>query len=372
MKRFVIIFLLLIIVPFNAYSLESDEYDTYVDSFDLSAFDELDSDTKEFLEALEIDDFDYNSISDISVSDVVSHIFNLITQRAQAPVKSAVIIIAYIILSSFFSSLSSELESGLSSVYSTISALVISIFLAYRLTDCITLSYQTIKLCSDFAFAFFPAFCIITATAGSTMTSFSVNTTLLILAQGLNYIAELFFVPVTNCFLALGICSGVRTELNLSGAISMLKRVITTGISTLSAIFVSILSVKTAVASKADAIGLRSIRFAINSVVPVIGSSISEGLLSIQSYSSLIKTSVGVVGIIAVVSIFLPALIEVNLWRLVLSVSGVTAEIFSDVSTSKTVAAFKDALLIIDVLLILTMVTTIISIGILVAAKAVS
>lgn len=374
MKRFLISLIIFLLIPVSVYSQEIDDYEygNYVDSFDLSAFDELDSETKDFLEALDIDDFDYNSIADISVSDIVGHIFTILTQRAEAPLKSVVIIIAYIILSSFFSSLSSELESGISSVYSTISALVISIFLAYRLTDCITLSYQTIKLCSDFAFAFFPAFCIITATAGSAMTSFSVNTTLLILAQGLNYIAELFFVPITNCFLALGICSGVRSELNLSGAVNMLKRVITTGISTLSAVFVSILSLKTAVASKADAIGLRSIRFAINSIVPVIGSSISEGLLSIQSYSSLIKTSVGIVGIIAVFSIFLPALIEVNLWRIVLSLSGITAEIFSDASTGKTVIAFKDALLIIDVLLILTMVTTIISIGILVAAKAVS
>lgn len=372
MKRFLITLILILAIPFCAPADELQEYSQYIESFDLSAFDELNSETKEFLEALEINDFNYEKLADLSFDEIVSYIFDIIIERIKAPLSSAVVIIAYIILSSFFSTLSNELEGSISSIYSTVCALVISIFLFYKMTDCIDLSYQTIKLCSDFAFAFFPAFCVIVATSGSTITSFSVNTTLLILAQGLNYVAELFFVPITNCFLALGICSGVRSELNLSGAISMLKRVITTGISTLSAVFVSILSVKTAVASKADAIGLRSIRFAINSVVPVIGSSISEGLLSIQSYSSLIKTSVGVVGIIAVVSIFLPAIIEVNLWRLVLSISGVTAEIFGDNSTHKTLTAFKDALLIIDVLLILTMVTTIISIGILVASKAVS
>lgn len=81
--------------------------------------------------------------------------------------------------------------------------------------------------------------------------------------------------------------------------------------------FVSFLSFKTAVASRADAIGLRSVRFIINSVVPVIGSSISEGLLSIQSYSSLIKTSVGAVGIAAIASIFLPAaLFLYSVWEL--------------------------------------------------------
>ncbi len=375
MKRFLFfisVFIIILILPISAYSAEDNEYYSYLESFDLSAFDELDEDTRKLLEELGIDDFNYESISNISISDTLKHIWQIVTLKADMPVKSAMIIIAYIILSSFFSSVSSELESGINSTYSVTAALIISIFLSYKLTDCISLACSTITLCSDFAYAFFPAFCVIAATSGSAMTAFSVNTTLLILAQALNYTAKLFFVPITNCFLALGICSGIRSELNLSGTISMLKKVITSAISTLSAIFVSILSLKTAVASKADALGIRSIRFAINSVVPVIGSSISEGLLSIQSYSSLVKTSVGVVGIIAVFAVFLPALIEVNMWRLVLSLTSVCAEIFSDSSSYKAVSAFKDTLLIIDVLLILTMVTTIISIGILIAARTVS
>lgn len=376
MKRFLIVLAVILIIPAAAFGEEYEEYNSeqeysnYLNSFDLSSFELLDKDTKDFLAALEIDDFDYEKITSISFSDVASHIFEVITKQADAPIKCAMIIIAYIILSSFFTSFSPQLgTASLSQTYSTVSALAISIFLTYRLSDCIALSCSTIKICAGFAFAFFPAFCIIAATSGAAMTSFSVNTTLLILAQGLNYISELIFMPVTNCFLALGICSGIRSELNLSGTIAMLKKGITTAISTISAVFVSILSIKTSVAARADAIGLRSVRFAINSVVPVIGSSISEGLLSIQSYSSLIKTSVGVVGIIAVAAIFLPSIVEVNLWRLVLSIASSCGEIFGETSAIKAVNAFKDALLIMDVLLILTMVTTIISIGILVAAK---
>ena len=115
-------------------------------------------------------------------------------------------------------------------------------------------------------------------------------------------------------------------------------------------------------------LGLRSIRFAVNSVVPVIGSSISEGLLSIQAYSSLIKSSVGVVGIVAVVLVFLPALIEVVVWRIALSLCSIIAQVFSDSSVSSVLDAFEQALLLTNVILILTMVTTVISIGILVAA----
>ena len=128
------------------------------------------------------------------------------------------------------------------------------------------------------------------------------------------------------------------------------------------------LSVKTTVAAKADMLGIRSIRFAVNSVVPVIGSSISEGLLSIQAYSSLIKSSVGIVGIVAVVLVFLPAIIETAVWRISLSFCSVLSDVFGDKSVSSVLNAFREALLLANVIIILSMVTTVISIGILVAA----
>ncbi|MCM1285651.1 MAG: stage III sporulation protein AE [Acetobacter sp.] len=369
MKRFLISLLMILIIPSAVFAQDND-YQSYVESFDLSAFEELDDNTKNFLEELGISDFDYDKLSSISIADVFKYIFQVAVGKAQGPIKAGLTMLCFIIISLFYKSFSSEVnKSDISSFFSTVTTLIISIFLVVKLTDCIGLCSSTIKLCSNFAFAFFPVFCLITASAGGTLTSFSVNTQLLILAQGINYIAELLFVPIINCFLALGICSSLRQELNLNGIMQFLKNIIAKGISIISAIFVSILTVKTAVASRADALGLRSIRFAINTVVPVIGSSISEGLLSIQSYSGLIKTSVGLVGIIAVACIFLPSIIEICIWRFVLYLARMSANVFNDDSSSKAVSCFEDVLLIINVILILCMVTTIISIGILVAAK---
>ena len=367
MKRFVIVLLCLLIIPFAAFV--DDEYNSYLDSLDLSAFNELPDETSELLEELGIADFDYESISDISLGSVFEHIYNVVVNKADGPLKTGIMIICFVIISSFFKAFSNELYSRNASFYSTITTLIIAIFLVTRLTDCISICCSTIELCANFAYAFFPTFCVIVATGGGAVTSMSVNTTLLSLAQGLNAISQIVFIPASNCFLAVSICSSLRKELNLNSIITFLKKVITMGISILSAMFVSVLTLKTAVASRTDALGLRSIRFAINTVVPVIGSSISEGLLSIQSYSGLIKTSVGVVGIIAVALIFLPALIEVVLWRGVLFVAGLCSGVFDDEASGKVISCFTDMLLIINVILILSMVTTIISIGILIAAK---
>ncbi|GFI70904.1 stage III sporulation protein AE [Clostridiales bacterium] len=373
MKRFIYIFavfIVLLIIPQTAYAEETDDYQDYLNQYDFSFMEELDGDTYDLLDELGLTNFDYNTLVNFTVSDFLKSIKDILKGAVQTPIEACIAIFVFIILSSFFQNLKSTMiNDEMSSVFSTVSALVIAVVLAVKMKTTISLACTAISVCADFVFAFVPVFCIIVAASGNTVAAFSTNTMLLSLAQTLNYISKNIFVPLTNCFLAIGICSGLRSELNLSSLLAFLKKYITTAISMAAAFFVSVLSIKTAVASRADAIGLRSIRFAINSVVPVIGSAISEGLLSIQSYSSLIRSSVGVVGIMAVALVFMPAIIEVVLWRFFLSLSSLVSDVFGDKSVSLVIKAFADAMLIMNVILILSMVTTIISIGILIAAK---
>lgn len=370
---FVIFLIALILIPVCALAQEEyneEEYIQTLEQFDLSFLEELDEDTYKVLDELGLTDFDYNKIIDFSFSDIADYLKEMIADGVKKPLYSCGIILLIIILSSFFQGFRESVnDSEMISLLSTVSALVIAVLLVSQLKYSISSACAAISVCADFIFAFVPAFCIIVATSGNTVTAFSTNTLLLSLAQALNFISENIFLPLSNCFLAIGICSGIRSELNLQQLIFNLKKYLTTAISVCATAFVSILSIKTAVSARADAIGLRSMRFAINSVVPVIGGAISEGLLSIQAYSSLIKSSVGIVGIIAVLTVFVPPVLNVSFWRLFLSLCRTVSDIFNDRSVSSVLKAFEDSLLIMNVILILSMVTTIISIGILIAAR---
>lgn len=373
-KILIVIFLIaLILIPVCALAQEEyseEEYNQTLEQFDLSFLEELDKDTYKVLDELGLTDFDYNKIIDFSFSDIADYLKEMIADGVKKPLYSCGIILLIIILSSFFQGFRESVnDSEMISLLSTVSALVIAVLLVSQLKYSISSACAAISVCADFIFAFVPAFCIIVATSGNTVTAFSTNTLLLSLAQALNFISENIFLPLSNCFLAIGICSGIRSELNLQQLIFNLKKYLTTAISVCATAFVSILSIKTAVSARADAIGLRSMRFAINSVVPVIGGAISEGLLSIQAYSSLIKSSVGIVGIIAVLTVFVPPVLNVSFWRLFLSLCRTVSDIFNDRSVSSVLKAFEDSLLIMNVILILSMVTTIISIGILIAAR---
>lgn len=377
LKIFISVFsaiaVLLLFAPFAALAqqeLNEAEYRSVLDSFDLSSFEELDSESRRMLDELGLSDFDYNSIVELSVSDFLLAVKDVMASGLKAPLASAGAVLIIILLSSLFQGFKQTLGSSqISSALSTVSAVLVSLLLISGLKETLAASSAAISVSADFVYAFVPAFCIIVAASGNTLAAFSTNTLLLSLAQALNFISKNIFIPLSNCFLALGICSGIRNELDLGALVENCKKYLITAVSVAATAFVSILSIKTAVASRADAIGLRSVRFAINSVVPVIGGAISEGLLSIQAYSSLIKSSVGVAGIAAVALVFLPAIIEVAFWRLFLNICSVVSQIFSDRSVTCVLKAFSDSLLVMNVILILSMVTTVISIGILIAAR---
>lgn len=366
--------LLFLLIPISSYSMDysEEEYNKTLSSYDLSSFEkELDADTYKMLDELGVLDFSYESVTGLSFNDIVGLLKSLFQKKAELPIKSSVTVLIFILLSAFLQSLKAESDDSVNMIYSTATALLVATVVLVKLTSTVSLASMAISVASNFVYAFIPVFCSIVVASGGITTGFSTNTTLLILAQGLSFISSNVFMPIVNCYLALGVTSSLRYELNLDKLLSSLKKIITTCISFVSGVFVSVLSVKTAVAGRADMLGLRSIRFAINSVVPVIGSSISEGLLSIQAYSSLIKSSVGIVGVVAVVLVFLPSIIEVVLWRISLTLCVIVSDIFGDKSVSAVLNAFLNTLLLINVILILSMVTTVISFGILIAAGGV-
>ena len=371
MRRFLISFVLLLLIPFSAFAAELDEeaYNDYLSQYDLSFFDKkLDEDTREYLRDLEADTFDFSTISSMTFDDALGVLKKIIKGSAVTPVKGAVSVVLYIIISSLIRSIKADDYSSASDAFSTVSALIICSLLVANIGKTISLCATSLGVAGDFIFAFIPIFCAIVLASGNAVTSFSTNAFLLMLSQGISFISSNIFMPLINSFLAIGICSGIRAELHLERLISTLKRVIIWCVTFISGAYVSVLSIKTTVAARADILGVRSARFVINSVVPVIGASVSEGLLSIQSYSSLIKSSVGVVGIIAVSLVFLPSVAEVLMWRIVLSLCGAISDVFDDRSVSLVVTSFSDTMLLINVILVLSAVTTIISIGLLIAA----
>ena len=80
MKRFLIALLILLVIPAvsSAAEYNTDDYNEYLNQFDTSSFtDVLDKDTRTVLKELGIDDFNYESIGNLSFEDFFNIVKNI-------------------------------------------------------------------------------------------------------------------------------------------------------------------------------------------------------------------------------------------------------------------------------------------------------
>ena len=155
---YVIILLLVIILCYpikaNASDFDKSEYNEYLSQYDLSSFkNHLDEDTYSALEELNLDDFDFESIESLSFEDISSLIISIIAGKSKTPIKGAISVLAFIILTSLLQGLKNNDES-MNDTYSVASAVIISVLLVVEISNTASIACSSISVASSFIYAF--------------------------------------------------------------------------------------------------------------------------------------------------------------------------------------------------------------------------
>lgn len=376
MKRTILFLLVFLAALFSSCTaVYAEEQETQLDQiysdFNVEEIREsVPDDTKKLLKELGLDSIDYTKIINITPKQIFNVIEDILLGCYASPLKCAAGIIGIILLSSVLKALQTTVESGgISSVFSFVCSAFVATIVVVNVSGCISNACSVIKLSSSFSMVFIPVFTLLVAMGGNPLAAVSFNTVLLGLAQVMNTLASTFLVPVANVLFGIGIVSGIKPELHFSSIVGFLKKNILLILSFASSAYMSLLTIKSSITSAADVVGEKSIRFAISTFVPVIGSAISEGLSSIKGYVSLAKSAVGIFGIIAIILIFLPSLVEILVWYFSMSFCSLCSEMFEEKSVYLVVKAIQDTLLILMIVLIFSMVLSLLSVGLMISVR---
>ena len=85
-------------------------------------------------------------------------------------------------------------------------------------------------------------------------------------------------------------------------------------------IFSFVFSFQSTLTQSADSLSLKTAKFAVGSFIPIVGPSISEALRTVTASVALVKSSLGVLGLICVLLLTLPSVISVYLYKLFLDI----------------------------------------------------
>lgn len=365
MKRILSIVLLLILLMLSNLSVNAQ--DTYKEQFDASGFDSvydsLPEEAKEYFSSFSVDLSDYNWVDEIKPQSVFERIIELVKTGFKGPLAAFAACSAIMLITAAVKSLADRDDDnktiGLVCMFGICSVTVIPI------CSLITSLESALKGCSTFMLSFVPVYTGILTVSGRTSSAVS-GGLLLSSAEAVSMLTSFAVIPTICATLALGI-SSAPSPLSLGNkAAESLKKISVWCIGTLATVFTGILSMQTVIGSVADNMKMRTAKMFTSSVVPVVGSALSESLSTVVTCFSMLRSTAGIFGIVALCVIVLPILIEIALWRLCIMLLGLLASFLNLSQETAIIGAVDSALslmcgatLIISMLFIISLTVTV-------------
>lgn len=349
-KRFIIIFAILMlfinIYSFNVYANNNDNSlnDSYKQQFENSNAEDmiykLPSETKEILSSMGVNADNIDSINNLSLSDIFRQITVMLSQESKLPFKAMTMILGVMLLCALCESFKiSVCNNALLSVAGVISTLCTCGIVVTPIVSTVSRASQIIHNSSDFMLMFIPVMAGIMVAGGQGTAGASYYSVMMGTGQLVAQTSSNFIVPLLNTFLALSITSAISPKLNISSICDIITRVIKWVLCFTMSIFTSVMTVKNLIGNGADNVTGKSLKFAISSFVPIVGSSLGDAFSTVQSSVKLLKSGIGVFAVIAIGFIYLPIIIECLIWQISIGISATAGDIFELKSLSNLLRA---------------------------------
>lgn len=147
--------------------------------------------------------------------------------------------------------------------------------------------------------------------------------------------------PIAGTCLSLASIAAVGETNAGSALLKGLKKLYIFLIGMLMSLMLFMFSARGIMASSADSLSGRAIKFAAGSFIPIVGSNIGDILKGVGSGIGYIKSTVGVISVIMILLMLLPTFISILVRRLVLSICSVLADMLGAHEQSKLISEFS-------------------------------
>lgn len=209
--------------------------------------------------------------------------------------------------------------------------LCLALVLFTSLRDTLSLATTTLQTVHSFFLASLPVTTVLLTLSGSPSTAATLAASLnFVLATASTLITSLL-TPLFNTLFAFSAVGGILDE-GLSSLLAFFKKVLKTCCILFFTIVSATLSLQNALASAADSVAMRTVRFAAGTFIPVVGSLVGESAKTLAASFSAVKTECGVICIFALCFVLLRPILSIALQKLFLGLGSAFAEILGEKS----------------------------------------
>ncbi len=301
--------------------------------------------TQEILAQLDLNNLDYRLLLSLTPSQIWQVCKAAFSKMIRAPLLLLGMLVAVILLCAVMDALKIGFNAkGLEKVFNGVAVLCLITIVLEPVTDCIQKASQAIFQGSMFMNGFIPVFCGILASGGQPVSAGVYHLLLFGTSQVVGQAASQILVPLISIFLAFCFTGAIVPELHLDQIGKTVKKFVNWALGLLLTIYVGLLGIQSIVAVSADTVTVKTAKFVTSSFVPVIGSALSDALVTAQACLKLLKASVGVYGILIAVFTFLPLFVEIICWYLAMQAAAFLGQLMGTGSITKVLEGTASAL----------------------------
>ena len=273
---------------------------------------------------------DFRYVWDKIVSNIVLFI---------APsLKNLFLITGIIVMASLFRQLKND---GVNGETKRITDSVISIIMVISIVNTDILSLDAVEnfknLICNIMNGMVPVFGIVYAASGNGSTSAIQSGGILMLVTICQNLFSMILMPSIRICLLMGIANTVFPDSGISSVSNLFRNISIGIISVCVTLFSFVLGLQNTVAQTADSFGIRSIKFIVGNLVPIIGGPVSDSLGTVGGSLSLLKNAGGTITIIIILTLLMPVISKLLINRFMLFIAKCVAEMLGASTEEKLI-----------------------------------
>jgi len=334
MKRIILIFILVLMIPNYAFAETQDEImSSTQEKFNISGFlKEAQKYTNESFEEIDLSSMLEQAIQGkVDNNKLYEIIIKLLGKEVSSSLKILISILVIIVIHGILKSITDSLDNNnVSQIIYFVQYILIVTLIMSNFTEIIKLVKDTSNNLVGFINVLIPLLLTLMVYTGSIATSTIIEPIVLFISNFVGNIISDILIPIVLVIVVFSIVSKISERVQIEKISKFLKSGVMWALGVILTVFVGVVSLEGTLSSSVDGITAKTAKAAVSTVIPVVGKVLGDVVDSVLGCGVILKNAVGFVGVIVILSICIMPIIKIGTLSMIYSLASAVVQPIAD------------------------------------------
>ena len=334
MKRIILIFILVLMIPNYAFAESQEEImSSTQEKFNISGFlKEAQKYTNESFEEIDLSSMLGQAIQGkIDNNKLYKIIIKLLGKEVSSSLKILISILVIIVIHGILKAITDGLENNSVSliIYFVQYILIVTLIMS-NFSEIIKLVKDTSNDLVGFINVLIPLLLTLMVYTGNITTSTVIEPIVLAISNFVGNIIADVLIPIVLIIVTFSIVSKVSERVQVEKLSKFLKSGVVWFLGIVLTVFVGVVSLEGTLSSSVDGVTAKTAKAAVSTVIPVVGKILGDVVDSVLGCGVILKNAVGFVGVIVILSICIMPIIKIGTLSIIYSLASAVVQPIAD------------------------------------------